>query len=69
MRNMNTYSEKGRSRLIGKSSRYDLSIGELVALIKDTNNSIEKTYTAITTAYYAGLESGYRLREKEESSN
>ena len=68
MRNMNTYSEKGRSRLIGKSKRYDIRIEEIESLINGIGNKRENLYTAICITYYCGLESGYRLREKEQSS-
>ena len=68
MRDMNSYSEKGRSRLTGKSSNYDIRIEEIESLINDIGDNRDKLYTAIAIAYYCGLESGYRLREKEQSS-
>lgn len=61
MRNMERYAEQGRA-LISKHKRYDIHIAEAEQIFRALP---ERPRQAILTAYYAGIEAGHRMYEKE----
>ena len=72
MRNLEKYSAKGRNKITESNTRYDLTVKELDYLynkiVQNMDKMSDNIFEVITMAYYSGIESGYRLREKEQSS-
>ena len=68
MRNVFKFAEQGQKRLSNK--RRDLSSGELSQIFDRYRNGVEhgELLDLIVTAYYFGVESGYRQAKADQKA-